>query len=58
MEERTSTSGIGATLLAGLVLAVVAWLVFKFVIGLVMTLAWIAAAVVMLVAVIWALRQF
>ncbi len=57
MQERTS-SGIGAKLLAGLVLAVVAWLVFKFVIGLVMTLAWVAAAVVMLVAVVWALRQF
>ena len=58
MQERTSSSGIGAKLLAGLVLAVVAWLVFKFVIGLVMTLAWVAAAVVMLVAVVWALRQF
>jgi len=57
MEERSS-SGIGSKLIAGLVLAIAAWLLFKIVIGIVAGLATTLALVVLVVAVFWAWRQF
>ena len=42
--------------LALLVLLAVAWLVFKAVVGVATGLAWIAVAVLAIVAVVWALR--
>ena len=57
MQERTS-SGIGAKLLAILVLAVIAWLLLKVVIGIIAGVAWAIVAVAVVVAAIWALRQF
>ena len=56
MERRTSS--LGSKVIAGLVLAVAAWLVLKVVVGIVAGIAWTVAAVVLVVAVIWALRQF
>lgn len=51
-----SSRSIGRTVVAVLVLAVAAWLLFKFVIGIVAFLAGILAIVVAIVAVVWALR--
>ena len=42
--------------LAVLVLVFVAYLTLKFVIGLITSIAWILAAIVALVAVVWAVR--
>jgi hypothetical protein len=56
MPESESRSSIGARLLAVVVLAVGAWVLFKLVIGTVVAIAWAVAAVVAVVAVIWAVR--
>jgi hypothetical protein len=56
MEERSSS--LGSKVLAGLVLAVAAWILLKVVIGIVAGVAWVVAAVLLVVAVMWALRQF
>jgi hypothetical protein len=40
------------------VLAIAAWLLFKVVIGIIAGVAWTVAAIVLVVAVIWAFRQF
>jgi hypothetical protein len=58
MEERTSSSGIGTKFLAIVVLAVIAWLVLKVVIGIVAGVAWAVVAVAVIFAAVWALRQF
>jgi hypothetical protein len=49
-------SDAGRKLLAVLVLLVVAWLLFKIVLGFVAAVAWIAVAVIAVVAVVWAIR--
>lgn len=54
MGELARDTGKKALALGVLLLA--AWLLFKIVLGFVTTLAWIAAALVAIVAVIWALR--
>ena len=46
----------GRKLLAIVILLVVAWLLFKLVLGFVAAVAWIAVVVLAVVAVIWALR--
>jgi hypothetical protein len=56
MPESESRSSIGARLLAVVVLAVGAWVLFKLVIGTVVAIAWAVAAIVAVVAVIWAVR--
>jgi hypothetical protein len=45
---------IGRKAIAVAVLLVAVWLLFKFVIGVVATVAWIVVAVLALVAVVWA----
>jgi hypothetical protein len=57
MEERTSSS-IGTKLIAGLVLAVGAWLLLKIVIGIVTGLATTVAVILLVVALIWAFTRF
>ena len=54
MADRAST--LGRKLLAVAILALVAWLLLKVVIGFVTTIAWLAVAVLAVVAVLWALR--
>ncbi len=49
-------SQAGRKLLAIVILLVVAWLLFKLVLGFVAAVAWIAVVVLAVVAVIWALR--
>jgi len=51
-----SSRSIGRTIVAVLIVAVAAWVLFKFVIGIVAFLAGILAIVVAIVAVVWALR--
>lgn len=53
--DKTGPS-LGARVVAALVLAVAAWLLFKAVIGVVAGLAWLVAVGVLLVAVLWAVR--
>jgi hypothetical protein len=57
MEERSSGS-IGAKIIAGLVIAFAAWLLFKVVIGFIAGIATLLAVVVLIVALIWAFNQF
>ena len=56
MEERSSS--IGAKIIAGLVLAIAAWLLLKVVIGIVTGIATTLALIVLVVAIFWAWRQF
>lgn len=61
LENRSSSSlsrRFGGKLVAGLVLAVAAWLLLKIVIGIVTGLATTLAVIVLVVAVFWAIRQF
>jgi hypothetical protein len=46
----------GKKLLAIGVLLVAAWILFKVVIGVVATIAWVAVVVLAIVAVVWAIR--
>ncbi len=55
MEERSS---IGSKIVAGLVLAIAAWLLLKIVIGIVSGIATTVALVLLAVAIVWAFRQF
>jgi hypothetical protein len=56
--ENTEKSGpsFGARVLAAIVLAIAAWILFKVIIGVVAAIAWFVVAVVAIVAVIWAVR--
>ena len=54
MRERTRDAGRKVVAFAVLMLAV--WLLFKLVIGVVATIAWIAVGLFAIIAVIWALR--
>ena len=51
---REMASDVGRKLIAVAVLLVAAWLLFKVVIGVVATVAWIVVAAVAVVAVVWA----
>ncbi|HZG49139.1 MAG TPA: hypothetical protein VEY90_06425 [Thermoleophilaceae bacterium] len=53
---RQLASDIGRKALAVLVLLVAAYILFKLVLGFVAAVAWIAVAVLAVIAVIWALR--
>jgi len=57
MNETESKTSIGARVLALLVLAVAAWVLFKIVIGTVVAIAWTVAAIVAVIAVIWAINR-
>ncbi len=52
----SSSSSLGKRVLALLVLLVAAWILFKFVIGLVTALATVIVIVLAIVAVVWAIR--
>ena len=47
-------SNVGRKLIAGAVLLVAAWILFKVVIGVVAAVAWIVVVVLAVVAVVWA----
>lgn len=57
MEETETKTSFGSRIIAILVLAVAAWLLFKVVIGTVVAIAWAAAAIVAVVAIIWAINK-
>lgn len=56
MHETESKPSWSARLLAVVVLAVGAWILFKVVIGTVVAIAWAAAAIIAVIAVLWAIR--
>jgi hypothetical protein len=56
MEENTAKPSLLRRLLALVVLAVAAWILLKFVIGLIAGLATVIVIVLCLVAVVWAVR--
>ncbi len=53
--EKTGPSFL-ARVLAVVVLAIGAWILFKVVIGVAVAIAWTVAAIVALIAVVWAVR--
>jgi hypothetical protein len=55
-DETESKPSWGARIIAVIVLAVGAWILFKLVIGTIVAIAWAAAAIVAVIAVIWAVR--
>jgi hypothetical protein len=55
MEEKTGPS-FGARILAAIVLAFAAWVLFKVIIGIVAGVAYFLVVVVAVIAVIWAVR--
>ena len=56
MPESESKPSIVSRLIAVVVLAVAAWILFKMIIGTVVAIAWVAAAIVAVIAVFWALN--
>ena len=55
MEEKTGPS-FGARILAAIVLAFAAWILFKVIIGIVAGVAYFLVVVVAVIAVVWAVR--
>ena len=55
MNETESRPSWGARIVAVVVLAIAAWVLFKLIIGTVVAIAWIAAVIVAIIAVFWAL---
>jgi hypothetical protein len=53
---REHAANAGKKLLAIAVLLLAAWILFKIVLGFVTAIAWIAVAVLAVVAVVWAIR--
>ena len=56
MENEKTGPSFGARILAAIVLAFAAWILFKVIIGIVAGVAWFVAVVVAIVAVVWAAR--
>ena len=56
MENEKTGPSFGARILAAIVLAFAAWILFKVVIGAVAAVAWFVVAIVAIVAVLWAVR--
>jgi hypothetical protein len=56
MENEKTGPSFGARVLAVIVLAIAAWILFKVVIGVVAAVAWFVVAIVAIIAVIWAVR--
>jgi hypothetical protein len=56
MENEKTGPSFGARVLAAVVLAFAAWILFKVIIGVVAAVAWFVVAIVAVVAVIWAVR--
>jgi hypothetical protein len=56
MENEKTGPSFGARVLAAVVLAFAAWILFKVIIGVVAAVAWFVVAIVAVIAVIWAVR--
>ena len=56
MENEKTGPSFGARVLAAVVLAIAAWILFKVIIGVVAAVAWFVVAIVAIIAVIWAVR--
>jgi hypothetical protein len=53
---REGAAGLGRKALALLILLAAAWILFKLVIGVVAAVAWFVVAVLLVIAIIWAIR--
>jgi hypothetical protein len=56
MENEKTGPSFGARIIAAVVLAIAAWILFKVVIGAVAAIAWFVVVIVAIIAVIWAVR--
>jgi hypothetical protein len=56
MENEKTGPSFGARIIAAIVLAFAAWILFKVVIGIVAGVAWFLVVVVAVIAVVWAVR--
>jgi hypothetical protein len=56
MENEKTGPSFGARILAAIVLAFAAWILFKVIIGIVAGVAWFLVVVVAVIAVVWAVR--
>jgi hypothetical protein len=56
MEDTKSGPSFGARIVAAIVLALAAWILFKVIIGVVAAVAWFVVVVVAIFAIIWAVR--
>jgi hypothetical protein len=56
MENEKTGPSFGARIIAAVVLAIAAWILFKIVIGAVAAIAWFVVVIVAVIAVIWAVR--
>ena len=56
MENEKTGPSFGARIVAAVVLALAAYILFKMIIGVVAAVAWFVVAIVAVVAVIWAVR--
>jgi hypothetical protein len=56
MENEKTGPSFGARVLAAVVLAFAAWILFKVIIGVVAAVAWFVVVIVAVIAVIWAVR--
>ena len=56
MENEKTGPSFGARILAAVVLAFAAWILFKVIIGIVAGVAWFLVVVVAVIAVVWAVR--
>jgi hypothetical protein len=56
MENEKTGPSFGARILAAVVLAIAAWILFKVIIGAVAAVAWFVVVIVAVIAVIWAVR--
>lgn len=54
--QESKHRSLGRTVIAGLVLLIAAWVLLKIVLGVVLWLASVAAVIVAVVAIVWALR--
>jgi hypothetical protein len=55
--ENTSSPSFGRRVLAVVILAIAAWILFKFAIGMVVWLATVIVIIAAIVGVVWAIRQ-
>ena len=56
MENQKTGPSFGARVIAVVVLAIAAWILFKVIIGIVAGVAWFLVVVVAVIAVVWAVR--
>ena len=57
MDDASAKTSLGTRVIAVLILAVAAWVLIKILIGTVIAIAWTAAAIVAVLAILWAVNK-